>query len=116
MLPLATPVRPQLAALAARLGAASGAGAAPAPGGAPGSPEELAAGLDALVTFLERCADGVALQKLDALAGRLERRFGLQPPIGGASPPPSVGVAAMVDTLGTLVTRMEAAAGRSPAG
>lgn len=113
-LPPSTPIHPQLAAVAARLGAASGAGVLPAEAASPpASPEELASRLEALVGFVEQCADGVALQKLDGLTSRLERSAGL-PTLGvangsAASIPQGQAMAAKLAQLEALTTRIEAA-------
>ena len=112
LLPLTSAVVPQLAAIAARLAKLVGI---PFPWSSSflkdvSSHDELAKRLDALVSFIEQCAEGVALKRLEGITVRLERRVGLP---SAAASAPSNGAAVEVESklteLAGLVARMEAA-------
>ena len=112
VLPLTSAVMPQLAALAARLATLVGT---PFPWSSTflndvSSHDELAKRLDAVVTLIEQCAEGVPLKRLEGLTVRLERRVGLP---SAAASAPSNGAAVAVESklteLAGLVARMEAA-------
>ena len=114
LLPLTSAVVPQLAAIAARLAKLVGI---PFPWSSSflkdvSSHDELAKRLDALVSFIEQCAEGVALKRLEGITVRLERRVGLP---SAAASAPSNGAAVAVESklteLAGLVARMEAAVG-----
>ena len=105
----------QLAALANRVGQATGVAPTEAASGklkGGDSAEELATRLAELVEYLESCADQTALKKLEGFTVRLESRLGLVSP--SVAPPPAasatLGMAAMVGQLEVLVARMEVAA------
>lgn len=108
--PLATPLVAGLTAVASRLAAISGASAPPA-ASASAAPSEavLATQLESLVGCLERCADGVALGRLDQLTARLEHTCGLPTPSASPAAGAPPGMDALVAQLAGLVVRMEAA-------
>jgi hypothetical protein len=111
----------QLMGLAARLGVAGGLahtpsealGCKPTPSGS-STPQEVAAQLEMLVEYVEKCATGVGLKRLGHLTERLERRVSIPAAARAASPPLPPGTAtptnAQLGQLEGLIARMEAAA------
>ena len=109
-LPLNTPVVNQLGSMSKRLGVLA---KEPFPWSSsllssePSDVEELAKRLEALMGFVERCADGVCLNALEGMTQRLEAKVGVAPAATGTSGKATMD--ALVTQLSGLVTRMEAA-------
>ena len=103
------PVLAQLAAVASRLGALNPAAPA-APSALPppqASQAEVAGTVEALVCYLETCADALLVERLDGLTHRLERVAGgaaTKAMVGAVAPP----LAEMVEMLEGLTARLEA--------
>ena len=102
-----------LSSVATRLIALSGgAGASGRPTlTAQSSQEEVAAWMATLVDAIEGCVDGFALQRLESLTCRLERRTGIpSAPLAAAAAAPTRPSDAALARLEGLLVRMEAAA------